>query len=110
MRGSARSSQRRPSGVREIYAFVPIQRATPTSCEVGAALFSAQENKARVLVSLCAAKYAVSPQFWATRKANRSMETNFSTLGLPVAMLLSGILTTAEPTVLPSEPKQLVVI
>src|SRR5258708_7634017 len=56
MRGSARSNHRRPSGVREIYPLVPIQRAVGTSFELGDGCFSGHENTASVLVSRWAAK------------------------------------------------------
>src|SRR5713226_5946679 len=81
MRGSTRSSQRCPSGVCDWYPCPPIHFATPMSVEVGAASVSLQENTRSVLVSTCAAKNAVVPQFCATRKLFRSWERNFSAVG-----------------------------
>jgi len=47
----------------------------PTSAEAGFALFSGHENTRSVLVSSCAAKYAVAPVFCATRMLSWSKVT-----------------------------------
>src|SRR4051812_26582181 len=76
IRGSARSSQRRPSAVVDRYPSPPSHRATATDFCVGAFCPSLHENTASVLVSWCAAKKAISSQFWATRKLWKLNETN----------------------------------
>src|ERR1700730_15271829 len=103
IRGSARSSQRPPFRMRERYPFPPIHRATPTELETGALWPSSHENTANVLVSWCAAKKAVFPQFCATRKLWKSIETKGSAEIWPLWIPENGMRMTALPTRLSDE-------
>src|SRR5271166_3120198 len=97
MRESARSSQVRPSGVREKYPFRPIQLATSTIEGTGSGCASSHWYTCKVLVSLCAAKKAIVPQFCATRKLLKSLEMKRAAATWPLSIEANGMRTTAEP-------------
>src|SRR5450631_3670948 len=101
MRGSARSSQFRPSGVRDWKPLPDIHRATSTRCEVGVAWRSSHVKTLSVLVSWWVAKNAVVPQFWATRKLLRAEDTKGCAVTWPRPMEAIGMRTTAEPAEFP---------
>ena len=78
--------------------------------EVGAGLASGQVNTRRELVELCATKYAVVPQFWATRRLGFVVETERDADNVPEVKLLSLMRTTAEARHAPAAVKALLVM
>src|SRR5215471_21165040 len=108
MRGSARSSQGCPSGVRD-WKLPGIHRATSTAFGTGAAWSSSHVNTLRVLVSCWVAKNALDPQFCATRKLLRSGDTNGVAVTWPSWMDCIGIRITAAPAEFPCGVNILVV-